>query len=66
MNSNVETLITNHVNELLALSPTSNNQVIEYLQKTVISHVSRPNKLAAGRQEDLNISSDYRLLEKSI
>jgi hypothetical protein len=50
MNSNVETLITDHVNELLALSPTSNNQVIEYLQKPVISHTSRQSKLAAGRQ----------------
>jgi hypothetical protein len=50
MNSNVETLITDHVNELLALSPTSNNQAIEYLQKPVISHTSRQSKLAAGRQ----------------
>ena len=66
MNSNVEALITEHINELLALSPTSNNQLTDHIQKPVISHVSRPSKLSAGRQDELNISSDYRLLEKSI
>jgi hypothetical protein len=71
MNANVEGLITDHVNQLLQLSPspsaTTNNSFSEHVLYKSVSNVPvRGPRVAVREESEANISSDYRLLEKSI